>query len=102
MAFSAMIDALFRDPNIAQDAVYTPQAGAPVSIRVVHRAPDITVDGFGQPLRRETGLFDIRVSDVAAPKAGDSIETAGRIFTVQGAPALDDLRLVWAVEARPS
>jgi hypothetical protein len=102
MAFSAMFDALFRDPNIAQNAVYTPQGGEGVAVRVVQRAPDITVDALGVSVHRETGAFEIRVSEVAQPVRGDTIVTGGRTFTVQGAPVLDDTRLVWVLEARPS
>ena len=36
-AFAAILDALFVDPNIGREAVYTSDGGAPVLVRVVSR-----------------------------------------------------------------
>ena len=34
-AFSAVVDALFNDPNIGREAIYTSAGGAPVLVRIV-------------------------------------------------------------------
>ena len=46
-------------------------------------------------------MIDIRVSDIAAPADGDTIELDGAVYVIQGEPIRDAERLVWTIEARP-
>jgi len=103
MTAAAMaLDALFTDDNIAREAVYTPEGGAPVLVRAVTRRADDTV-GFGDArLWSETTRVDLRVSEVPQPRPGDRIEIDGEAFLVQGEPVRDRERLVWTVELRPT
>ena len=101
MTAAAMaLDALFADDNIARDAVYTPEGGAPVLVRAVaRRADDIT--GFGDArIWSETTRLDLRLAEVANPRAGDRIEIDGEGFLIQGEPVRDRERLVWTVDLR--
>jgi len=101
MTAAAMaLDALFADDNIARDAVYTPEGGAPVLVRAVaRRADDIT--GFGDArLWSETTRIDLRVAEVPNPRPGDRIELDGEPFLIQGEPVRDRERLVWTVDLR--
>ena len=96
------IDTLFGDPNMARDAVYTSDGGAPVLIRAVARRPD-DVTGFGDArLWSETTRVDLRVAEVASPRPGDRIEIDGEAFLIQGEPVRDRERLVWTVDLRPA
>ena len=101
-AFAMALDALFADGNIGADAVYTPEGGAPVLVRVVTcRADDITSFGDAR-LWSETTRVDLRVAEVPAPRPGDRIEIDGEGFNIQGEPVRDRERLVWTVDLRPA
>ena len=100
-AFAAAIDALFADANIATDAVYTPNGDGPINVRVVARRPDEIV-GFGDTrIHAAAAVFDVRVSEVAAPAEGETLEIGGETYLVQGEPVLDRKRLVWTLDTRP-
>lgn len=94
-AFSAMIDTLFTDANIAQDAVYS-STGA--TVRVIVKAPDRRADVFDAGVVDETAVLEVRVSEVPAPAAGQTFTLGGVIYIVQGRPRRDSLGLVWTVE----
>ena len=101
-AVGMALDALFADGNIGADAVYTPEGGAPVLVRVVtRRADDITSFGDAR-LWSETTRVDLRVAEVAHLRPGDRIEIEGEAFLVQGEPVRDRERLVWTVDLRPA
>jgi hypothetical protein len=101
-AFAAAIDGLFADGNLARDAVYIAEGGAPRLVRVVtRRADDIT--NFGEArLWSETTRIDLRVAEVPAPRPGERIEIDGEAFLIQGEPVRDRERLVWTVDLRPA
>ena len=100
-AFAVSTDVVFSDPNHGLDALYrSGGAGPGVPARVLMRAPD-GIASFGE--RRfvmDTVIMKVRVREVAEPVAGDTFEVAGEVFTVQGAPTRDPLRLVWTCEVR--
>ncbi|MCC5993772.1 MAG: hypothetical protein JJU40_16240 [Rhodobacteraceae bacterium] len=100
--FAAAIDGLFADVNIARDAVYIAEGGAPQLIRVVtRRADDVT--SFGEArLWSETTRVDLRAAEVPTPRPGDRIEIDGDAFLIQGEPVRDRERLVWTVDLRPA
>lgn len=99
-AFFVAMDRLFA--HLAVDAIYTPQGGEPVAVRVVARRPDQIV-GFGETrLLAETTMLDIRVAEVADPHPGDTIEIDGQTLIVQGEPIRDPERLIWTVDLRPA
>lgn len=100
--FSAAIDAIFRDPNMAADVSYTAiGTGATTTVRAVRISPDESFDLGGARVSTATSLFDIRVSEVAQPVAGDTITVGEEEFTVQGIPERDAQRLVWRLDTRP-
>lgn len=101
-AFAAALDALFADPNIGAEAVYTADGGTPLLVRVVARRADAITDFGDTRLWSETTRIDLRVAEVAEPRPGDRIEIAGEAFLVQGEPQRDRERLVWAVDLRPA
>ena len=100
--FAHAMDTLFGDPNIARDAVYIADDGAPVLIRVVTRRAD-DVSSFGDArIWSETTRIDLRVAEVSNPRPGDRIEMDGEAFLVQGEPVRDRERLVWTLDLRPA
>ena len=100
-AFRAAIDALFGDPSLGMDAVYRADGTDPgVPVRVIVRRPD-RIGTFGETrIATETTMFDIRVSEIAVPAEGDSIEVDGTVHVIQGEPIRDAEGLIWTIEAR--
>lgn len=100
-AFAIGVDILFRDPNLAVDAVWKAGgSGAGKTVRVIRRAPDDTIEWRESRLRTPTVFLDVRVSEAVTLSKGDTFEIDGATFTVTGAPERDSLRLVWKAEAR--
>jgi len=100
--FAAVLDALFADPNIGRDAVYTSDGGAPLLVRVVSRQADAISDFGDARLWSETTRIDLRVAEVSNPRPGDRLEMDGEAFLIQGEPVRDRERLVWIVDLRPA
>ena len=101
-AFAAALDGLFADGNIARDAVYIAEGGAPQLVRVVTRRAD-EVTSFGDArLWSETTRIDMRVTEVPEPRPGDRIELDSEAFLIQGEPVRDSERLIWTVDLRPA
>ena len=100
-AFAIAATALFRDPNIAVDALYRPGGtGAGVSIRVVFSSPD-QIAAFGEGrFVTDTVLIAVRVADAPDLAESDTVEIEGTLYTIRGAPVRDADRLVWSAEAR--
>jgi len=101
-AFAAVLDALFVDPNIGREAIYTSDGGAPVLVRFVSRQADAITDFGDARLWSETTRVDLRVAEVPAPRPGDRLEVDGEAFLIQGEPTRDRERLVWTVDLRPA
>ena len=101
--FATALDDLFADASIARDGVYRAGGtGTGIPVRVVLRRPDRIGDFGDTRLLTETAVFDVRVSDVAAPAAGDPVEVDELVYVIRGEPVRDEERLVWTVEARPA
>jgi hypothetical protein len=100
-AFTAAAAALFRDPNIAVDALYRPGGiGLGVAIRVIRSAPD-QVAAFGEGrFVTDTVLIAVCVADAPDLASGDTIEVNGVLFEVRADPIRDADRLVWSAQAR--
>lgn len=100
-AFSAAIDDLFADPNIARAAIWRAGGtGQGIPVRVVTRRPDSIAEFGATRLAVETTIFDLRVSEVPDLAEGDTLDLDGETFVVQGEPRRDAARLVWTAEAR--
>jgi hypothetical protein len=101
-AFGAAIDAIFRDANVAEDAIWRAGGiGDGIAVRVIRKSPDEAV-GFGSGRAvMATVLIDVRVSEVESPGSGDTAEIDGDLFEIIGTPVRDGLGLVWTCEASP-
>ncbi|MGR3599187.1 MAG: head-tail joining protein [Heliomarina sp.] len=101
-AFSAAVDAIFADPNMAVDAAYRSGGADPAtSIRAIKRAPDEIAEFNSGRFVSDTVVFDLRVSDVANLTVGDTLAIDGDTYQVFGEPRRDSERLVWTAEVRP-
>ena len=101
-AMGAAVDVLFGDPNLSRDAIYRVQGtGDPIAIRVIARSPDQVFDFGNAQIHTETSLFDVRISEVPGPRAGDTLEIDNETFVVQGEPVRDSERLIWTLDTRP-
>ena len=99
-AAAAAVDDCFR--HLGRDAVYTADGGEPVTVRVIAKRPDEIV-GLGETrIHAGTTLFDVRVSEIAEPQAGDRFGIDGEDYLVQGEPVRDTERLIWTLEACPA
>jgi hypothetical protein len=102
-AFTAAIDAIFADANMAADAVWracgVPQVAVPC--RVILSRPDLQTSFGDARITSDTVMLDFRVSDVPNPGAGDSVTLGGEVLILQGEPARDRERLTWRCEAVP-
>ena len=98
--FAADTAAIFGDV-LGADAIYKPDGGSPVAIRVVPRRPDDQLGFGGARLAAETAVFLITTSQVAAPAEGDLITYDGTDYIVHGEPERNERRLWWTVLTRP-
>ena len=99
--FSAAVDTVFA--RFGVDAIYTPDGGGAVTVRVIVKRPDEIV-GFGDTrVLTETALFEVRASEVAEPRPGDRLTVDGADYVIQGEPERRDPdRLVWTLDVRPA
>lgn len=102
-AFAAAIDAIFRDRNVAEDALWRAGgAGAGIAVRVIRKSPDEVVGFASSRAVMATVLIDVRAAEVPSPASGDTVEVAGDLFDIIGTPVRDSLGLVWTCEASAS
>jgi hypothetical protein len=99
-AFGAAIDAIFRDANVAEDALWRAGGvGDGTAVRVIRKSPDEVV-GFGSGRAVvATVVIDVRVSEVVSPASRDTVEIDGDVLEIIGTPMRDGLGLVWTCEA---
>jgi hypothetical protein len=100
--FVQAIDDLFADQNLAAEAVYLPEGGEPISVRVIARRPDRVLEFGDARLHAETAVFELRTSQVTNPRPGDRLDVGGEMFVIQGEPVRDSERLVWTLDTRPA
>ena len=61
------------------------------------------VNAFGATrLVSETLRFDVRVSELPAPRPDEQIPVGEETFLIQGEPIRDRERLIWTIEAAPA
>jgi hypothetical protein len=99
--FAGAVDATFA--AFGFDTLYMPAGAEPVPVRVIARRPD-TIVGFGDTrIHAATATFEVRASEVASPRPGDTLTVGGETFVIQGEPERRDPdQLVWTVDMRPA
>lgn len=98
---SEALDITFDEFGV--DALYSPQEGTAVNIRVIAIRPDEIV-GFGETrVHAETALYEARVSELAQPSPDDLLTVDGADYVIQGEPERrDPHQLVWTLDTRPA
>ena len=98
---SEALDITFDEFGV--DALYSPQGGAALNIRVIAIRPDEIV-GFGETrVHAETALFEVRVSELTQIQPDDLLTVDGTDYIIQGEPERrDPHRLVWTLDTRPA
>lgn len=101
MTFSGQtaIDATFNAFGV--DALYQPQGGDAVPIRVLPRRGDNLVD-FGQTrVSLDSLYFEARVIDLAAPEENALLQIGDHDYLIQTEPYKEDVSsLVWILDTR--
>ena len=100
--FAAAADALFADPNMAQDAVYTPDAGAPVTLRVVFKKPDLRINPSTAGLHMSA--VQVQIKEIDLPEGaytGDKISIGSDLYIVRDIKH-DAFRLVASIDLDPA
>jgi hypothetical protein len=99
-AFTSVIDALFADPNLGEDALWKAGGvGAGVTVRIIRKSPDRMAEfGDSRAVLPTVGI-DIRRSQAAMITEGDLIVIGAETFKIVGEPMGDALGLVLACEA---
>lgn len=101
-AFADALGVLFSDPNISLAATWkVGGVGAGVSVRIVLKQPDQTINFGVSHVVVPTSVVDVRKSDVAQPKRGDTVVViaTGATYEITAPPMLDTLHLVWTCDA---
>ena len=100
--FAVALDLLFADPNLAHEAWHRDSEGQFSRIRIiVRRSDDVTTFGAAR-LVSETMRFDVRVSELPAPRLDEQILIGDETFLILGEPICDRDRLIWTIEATPA
>ena len=100
--FAAALDLLFADLNLAHEAWHRDCEGQFTRIRVImRRNDDVTTFGAAR-LVSESLRFDVRVSELPAPRPDEQILLGEETFMIQGEPIRDRERLIWTIEATPA
>lgn len=95
------IDAVFAAFGI--DALYVPQSGPSVSVRVVSKHRDETIAFDMTRISSTTRVFEMRRSEPVTPAEGDTLVIGDNSYVIQGEPVSFDVdRLVWTLDTRPA
>ncbi|MCJ2009802.1 hypothetical protein [Methylobacterium sp. J-092] len=107
-AFALMVDAVFADPHLAIDAVWrVGGTGDGIPVRVIRKSPEAIVGFGGNQFDLNAMLIEVRLSEVASPAEGDTIDLAGEdgeiaeTVRVTNLSKIDTRKLVRTVEVEP-
>ena len=99
-AFAGVVDAMFRDLNVAEAALWRAGGtGAGVSVRVIRKRPDEIVSFGSSRAILSTVIVAVRGSEVVSPASGDTVQIDTALFDIIAQPRRDSLGLVWDCEA---
>ncbi len=99
-AFAGAVDALFRDINVADDALWRAGGiGAGIAVRVIRKTPDEVIGLGASRAILPAVIIAVRGSEVAAPASGDTAQIGAALFDIIAQPRRDSLGLVWECEA---
>ena len=95
-AFARSMDSLFS--KLGMTAIFQPRIGSNLTVTVIPKRPDEII-GLGQTdIATEVTLFDVRVREVAEPRADDAILYNGTEYRIIGEPRRDMHQLIWTMK----
>ncbi len=94
-SFKQAIDRLFD--RLGLDALYRVN-GEDTAVKVILKSPDQIIDFREAQIHTPTNMMEVRVTNIAKPRAGDEIILDGASYRVQGEPVQDTQHLVWKME----
>jgi hypothetical protein len=97
--FAAATDAIFADPNIAEDAYWRTGGAGLTPVRIIRRRPDAVVEFGSSRALMATVMIDVRRAEVSDASEGDQVVVGAETFKIVGTPAADPLGLVLSCEA---
>lgn len=86
-AFAAALDLLFADPNLAHEAWHRDSEGQFTRIRIIPRRNDAVTEFGAARLVSETFRFDVRVTDLPAPRPDEQILFGDETFLIRASPS---------------
>lgn len=98
--FGDMVDFIFSDDDLADDGVYTPNGGSPISVRVIINRPDIDASLFQSDVIVGDYTADIRYSELSVVEDGAELSVGSDNYTVISPSIKDSKRLVWTMGLR--
>ena len=94
-SFKQAVDRLFD--RLGLDALYRVN-GEDIPVKVILKSPDQIIDFREAQIHTPTNMMEVRVTEIAKPKAGDEIILDRASYRVQGDPVQDTHHLVWKME----
>lgn len=100
-AFGASINVIFANPHMSVAAEYRVGGADPaIPVRVIKVSPSVVNDWNRASFVQASNVFDLRVSEVAAPQVGDTITIGAAVYSVREEPLLDSEGLCWKLGMR--
>ena len=101
--FTAAVQALFADPNIAEHALWRPGAAGPgIAVSIIRTQPQPEFD-IGRAKLVEDGIaFDVPAGMAPTIDENDTIETGGMLYVVQAPPVRRMDGRIWRLDVRPA
>ncbi len=101
-AFSAAMERVFADRNLAVEALwFAGGAGPGHPVRLIRKTPDAITPFGAARILSDTTTVDVRVAEMPSPAPGDRIVIGAEGFTIQGEPLRDRERLIWTLDLQP-
>ncbi|SFH04406.1 head-tail joining protein [Methylobacterium gossipiicola] len=73
--FALAVDAMFDDPNMAEDAIWRAGGAAEgLPVRIRYRSPEAIVGLGGNQFDLVATLIEVRLSEIAEPAKGDQVD----------------------------
>ncbi|WP_019223975.1 head-tail joining protein [Bartonella rattaustraliani] len=94
-SFKLAINRLFD--RLGLDALYCGN-GEEIPLKVILKSPDQIIDFRQTYIHSPIHMMEVRVTEIANPKAGDEVRLDGAIYRVQGESIQDTHNLVWKME----
>lgn len=100
-AIAAMVNASFRDPNLASNAIFRVGGNDLVAeVKVILNATD-RMASFGEGrFVTASHTIEVRVSEVADLTVGDTFQIGDEVYAIQSDPTRGCDRLIWTAEVR--